>query len=157
MTVVSFIYFTYGYVCIIIVPKELVNSWRINYEQIYRRESVTRVLDETVKPMIQRLYYKLLSDLKAGVKTSPIFEHHVDFVSGNHYAAQMPYIETEPNQIVVDYIASMTDDYCTELYRYLFPDSNLEIKYHGYFEHLEGSIDELYDNMLAQYNIFGQN
>lgn len=135
----------------------LKNAKRINYEQIYRRESVTRVLDETVKPMIQRLYYKLLSDLKAGVKTSPIFEHHVDFVSGNHYAAQMPYIETEPNQIVVDYIASMTDDYCTELYRYLFPDSNLEIKYHGYFEHLEGSIDELYDNMLAQYNIFGQN
>ena len=127
---------------------------RVNYEQIYRRGSVARVLDETVKPMIQRLYYKLLSDLKAGVKTSPIFEHHVDFVSGNHYAAPMPYIETEPNQIVVDYIASMTDDYCTELYKYLFPDSNLDIKYHGYFEHLEGSIDELYDNMLAQYNIF---
>jgi len=135
----------------------LKNAKRVNYEQIYRRESVARVLDETVKPMIQRLYYKLLSDLKAGVKSSPIFEHHVDFVSGNHYAAPMPYIETEPNQIVVDYIASMTDDYCTELYKYLFPDSNLEIKYHGYFEHLEGSIDELYDNMLAQDNIFGQN
>lgn len=134
----------------------LKNAKRINYEQIYRRESVTRVLDETVKPMIQRLYYKLLSDLKAGKKSSPVFEHHVDFVSGNHYAASMPYIETEPNQIVVDYLASMTDDYCTELYKYLFPDSNLDIKYHGYFEHLEGSIDELYDNMLAQYNIFGQ-
>lgn len=132
----------------------LKNAKRVNYEQIYRRGSVARVLDETVKPMIQRLYYKLLSDLRAGVKTSPIFEHHVDFVSGNHYAAPMPYIETEPNQIVVDYIASMTDDYCTELYKYLFPDSNLDIKYHGYFEHLEGSIDELYDNMLAQYNIF---
>ena len=48
----------------------------------------------------------------------------------------------------------MTDDYCAELYKYLFPDSNLIIKYTGYFEHLEGSIDELYDNMLAQYNIF---
>lgn len=134
----------------------LKNAKRVNYEQIYRRESVTRVLDETVKPMMQRLYYKLLSDLKSGVRTSPIYEHHVDFVSGNHYAAETPYIETEPNQIVVDYIASMTDDYCAELYKYLFPDSSLEIKYHGYFEHLEGSIDELYDNMLKQYNIFGQ-
>ena len=132
----------------------LKNAKRVNYEQIYRRESVSRVLDETVKPMIQRLYYKLLADLKGGVKSSPIYEHHVDFVSGNHYAAPKPYIETEPNQIVVDYIASMTDDYCTELYKYLFPDSNLVIKYHGYFEHLEGSIDELYDNMLAQYDIF---
>lgn len=134
----------------------LKNAKRINYEQIYRRESVSRVLDETVRPMIQRLYYKLLSDLKGGVKSSPIYEHHVDFVMGNHYASPVPYIETEPNQIIVDYIASMTDDYCTELYKYLFPDSNLDIKYHGYFEHLEGSIDELYDNMLAQYNIFGQ-
>ena len=134
----------------------LKNAKRINYEQIYKRESVTRVLDETVRPMIHRLYYKLLSDLRAGKKSSPIYEHHVDFVSGNHYAALKPYIETEPNQIVVDYIASMTDDYCTELYKYLFPDSNLEIKYHGYFEQLEGTIDELYDNMLAQYNIFGQ-
>ena len=133
------------------------NAKRVNYEQIYRRESVSRVLDETVKPMIQRLYYRLLSDLKSGKKSSPIFEHHVDFVSGNHYAAPMPYIETEPNQIVVDYIASMTDDYCTDLYKYLFPDSNLEIKYHGYFERLDGSIDEVYDKMLEQYNIFGQN
>ena len=107
--------------------------------------------------MIQRLYYKLLSDLKAGNTSSPIFEHHVDFVSSNHYAAPMPYKDTEPNQIVVDYIASMTDNYCTELYKYLFPDSNLEIKYNGYFEHLEGTIDEAYDNMYAQYNIFDQN
>ncbi len=132
----------------------LKNAKRTNYEQIYRRESVTRVLDETVKPMMERLYYKLLSDLKAGTKSSPIYEHHVDFVSSHHYASKIPYLETEPNQIIVDYLASMTDDYCTELYKYLFPDSNLDIKYNGYFEHLEGSIDELYDNMLAQYNIF---
>jgi dGTPase len=84
--------------------------------------------------MMQKLYFKLLDDLKKGVKSSPIFRHHVDFVSGNHYAAKMPYIETEYNQIVVDYMASMTDDYCAELYRYLFPKDNIEIKYHGYFE-----------------------
>jgi dGTPase len=134
----------------------LKNAKRVNYEQIYHRKSVVRVLDGTVKPMIQRLYYKLLSDLKAGKRSSPIFEHHVDFVSGNHYAAKTPYIETEPNQIVVDYIASMTDDYCAELYKYLFPDSNIDIKYHGYFERLEGDIDQFYDNMIAQFTIFGQ-
>ena len=132
------------------------NAKRVNYEQIYRRESVSRVLDETVRPMIHRLYYKLLSDLKEGKKSSPIFEHHVDFVSANHYASEHPYIETEPNQIVVDYIASMTDDYCTELFKYLFPDSTLDIKYHGYFERLEGDIDEFYDSIRTQYNIFNQ-
>lgn len=110
---------------------------RVNYEQIYKKDKVARVLDESVKPMMQELYYKLLADLKAGKRTSPVYEHHVDFVSANHYAAAEPYIETEPNQIVVDYMASMTDDYCLELYKYLFPRSKIDIKYHGYFEELE--------------------
>ena len=109
---------------------------KTNYEQIYRIEKVTNVLDNTVKPMMQNMYVKLLSDLKSGNKNSPIFKHHVEFVQGNHYAAKTPYIETEPNQIVVDYMASMTDDYCTELYEYLFPNSNVHINYHGYFEDL---------------------
>ena len=107
---------------------------KTNYEQIYRTEKISKVLDETVKPMMQKMYEKLLYDLRAGDKSSPVFRHHVDFVSGNHYAAKNPYIETEPNQIVVDYMASMTDDYCAELYKYLFPTSNIDIKYRGYFE-----------------------
>ncbi len=109
---------------------------KVNYEQIYKIEKVTHVLDNTVKPMMQNMYEKLLRDLKEGNTASPIFKHHIDFVQGNHYAAKTPYIETEPNQIVVDYMASMTDDYCTELYEYLFPNSNVHINYHGYFEDL---------------------
>ena len=112
------------------------NAKKTNYEMIYHQEKVTKVLDGTVKPMMQKLYYKLLDDLKRGDRTSPVYKHHVDFVSGNHYAAPKPYIETEPNQIVVDYMASMTDDYCAELYKYLFPNSHEEIHYHGYFEDL---------------------
>jgi len=109
---------------------------RENYEKIYKIDRVAKVLDDTAKPMMQKMYYKLLADLKAGNKSSPVYKHHVDFVAGNHYAAKTPYIETEPNQIVVDYMASMTDDYCAELYEYLFPDSPIKIKYHGYFEDL---------------------
>ena len=109
---------------------------KVNYENIYRTEKITAVLDNTVKPMMQNMYMRLLDDLKKGNTSSPIFKHHVEFVQGNHYAAKTPYIETEPNQIVIDYMASMTDDYCTELYEYLFPNSNIHIKYHGYFEDL---------------------
>ena len=111
------------------------NAKRDNYEQIYKRDHVSKVLDESVKPMMQKLYYQLLSDLKSGKKSSPIYQHHVDFVTANHYAHSKPYMETEPNQIVVDYIASMTDDYCTELFKFLFPSSE-DIKYYGYFENL---------------------
>ena len=75
--------------------------------------------------------------LKTGKKSSPIYKHHIDFVMNNHYGAKDgSYLETEPNQIVVDYMASMTDDYCAELYKHLFPSSNIDIKYHGYFEDL---------------------
>ena len=115
----------------------LVMAKRANYEQIYKTDKISRVLDETVKPMMQKLYYRLLSDLKEGKTKSPIYKHHIEFVSNNHYAAPFPYIETEPNQIVVDYLASMTDDYCTELYEFLFPNSDIKIKYHGYFEKVE--------------------
>ena len=112
------------------------NAKKTNYEMIYKQDKVTRVLDDTVKPMMQKMYYHLLKDLKEGNKSSPVYKHHVDFVTGNHYASDFPYIETEPNQIVVDYMASMTDDYCTELYHFLYPDSKLDINYHGYFEDL---------------------
>ncbi len=110
---------------------------RTNYSMIYRQGKVMDVLDGTVRPMMQTLYYKLLSDLKGGNKQSPIFRHHIDFVENNHYyTSKTPYMETEPNQIVVDYMASMTDDYLTELYNFLYPKSKAKIEYHGYFEDL---------------------
>ena len=109
---------------------------KTNYDMIYKADKVANVLDDTVKPMMQRMYYQLLADLKNGKKSSPIYRHHVDFVQGNHYAAKSPYIETEPNQIIVDYMASMTDDYCAELYDFMFPGSSRHIEYHGYFEDL---------------------
>ena len=77
-----------------------------------------------------------MSDLLDKKTESPIFRHHINFVTKNHYSSPIPYIDTEPNQIVVDYMASMTDDYCADLYEFLFPESDVKIKYHGYFEDL---------------------
>ena len=105
-----------------------------NYEKIYKQDSVERDLNETIKPMMAEVYNRLLEDLKSGNKASPIFTHHIDFVNASHYEKEMPYEETEPNQIVVDYIASMTDDYFIDLYEYLFPESTRKIEYKGYFE-----------------------
>ena len=109
---------------------------RDNYARIYNTEKVSKVLDERVRPLMQRMYKKLLSDLKEGNKSSPIFKHHIDFITNNHYSPRLPYLETEPNQIVIDYMASMTDDYCTELYNFMFPDKPIDFHYHGYFEDL---------------------
>ena len=100
---------------------------------IYHQKEIADKFYETVRPIVHSLYEVLLRDLRAGNKASPIFRHHIDFVTENHYASPVPYLETEENQIVVDYIASMTDDYCIELYRHLFPKSNLDLAYKGYF------------------------
>ena len=109
---------------------------RDNYALIYNTDKVSRVLDERVKPLMQRMYMKLLADLKAGNKASPIYKHHIDFITNNHYSPRLEYLETEPNQIVIDYMASMTDDYCTDLYNFMFPDKPIDLHYHGYFEDL---------------------
>lgn len=105
-----------------------------NYELIYNNETVKSITDKTVKPMMSRIYGQLLDDMKNENRLSPIYTHHIDFVNAAHYKRETPYEKTERNQIVADYIASMTDDYFVDLYSFLFPQSKTEIKYHGYFE-----------------------
>ena len=104
-----------------------------NYEYIYRSPAAKETLESTVKPMISEMYERLLDDLIKENKSSPIFTHHIGYVNKAHYTRTVPYESTEPNQIVTDYIASMTDDYFIDLYEHLFPDSNLKINYKGYF------------------------
>lgn len=105
-----------------------------NYVLIYKNDTVKAEMDTMVRPMMQQMYEKLLSDLVSGKKDSPIFTHHIDYVNQAHYKRQIPYEATEPNQLVVDYIASMTDDYFIDLYAFLFPKSDLKIVYKGYFD-----------------------
>ncbi len=104
-----------------------------NYELIYNRSEVEDKLKKIVKPMMAEVYYKLLDDLKSGKTDSPIFTHHIAKINASFYAREEAYINTEPNQIVVDYIASMTDDYFIDLYAHLFPESDKKIQYVGYF------------------------
>ena len=105
-----------------------------NYRLIYKQDQVRADLDITVRPMMAELYEQLLADLKNGNTASPIFSHHIGYVNRAHYRREFPYEETEPNQIVTDYIASMTDDYFIDLHTYLFPKSKLKIEYKGYFD-----------------------
>lgn len=111
-------------------------SKRDNYKMIYERDTSRVKLAHSVRPMMEEIYGQLLDDLKAGKKSSPIFTHHIDYINQIHYTRTVPYENTEPNQIVVDYIASMTDDYFIDLYHYLYPNSEHTIEYLGYFEPL---------------------
>ena len=105
-----------------------------NYELIYKNDVVKAELHDIVRPMMSQMYERLLSDLISNQTDSPIFTHHIDYVNRAHYKRDFAYAETEPNQLVVDYIASMTDDYFIDLYAFLFPESELKIIYKGYFK-----------------------
>ena len=109
---------------------------RENYDMIYANEPGRVILNRVVRPMMQEIYEQLLEDLTHDKQNSPIFRHHIDYVNQTRYPRPIPYESTEPNQIIVDYIASMTDDYLIDLHRYLFPDSNYYVEYTGYFNDL---------------------
>lgn len=106
-----------------------------NYDYIYLSESVKSVQKDVIRPMYSKLFYKLLDDLKNNKKSSYIFRHHINYISKiRSFYNNSSYLEqNSPEDIVIDYMASMTDDYFSDLFEYLFPDSN-KPQYKSYFD-----------------------
>lgn len=107
-----------------------------NYQRIYGNRKLEQVYTEQIEPMFEDVYYKLLEDMKNHKGSSVIYTHHINYLKGiiHYYADAEKYEESDPNDIVVDYMASMTDDYFVDLYNYLFPKGKHEVKYIGYFD-----------------------
>ena len=105
-----------------------------NYEMIYGNVKVGKVYEEEINPMMEEIYLRLLKDAKSHNKESVLYRHHIAYVKKmTGYYSDVDYEENTPDDIVVDYIASMTDDYFVDLYKYLFPKGKHEVKYIGYF------------------------
>jgi dGTPase len=106
-----------------------------NYEIIYRADKLEDVYKNGVYPMMEQIYERMLADAKSHNKDSFLYKHHIEYIKDmTKYYSTVDYEDNDPNDIVVDYIASMTDDYFVDLYRYLFPDGKYDVKYVGYFE-----------------------
>ncbi len=107
-----------------------------NYQKIYGNEKLESVYVEQINPMFYDIYYRLLKDMKDHNRNSVIYTHHIDYLKEltHYYSDTKQYEESEPNEIVVDYIASMTDDYFIDLYKYLFPTGKHQVDYIGYFD-----------------------
>ena len=106
-----------------------------NYEYIYNNEKLSKVYDEKIFPMIEEIYEKMLKDVKEHNTDSTIYRHHINYIKKitQYYSHHINYEEIDPNEIVVDYIASMTDDYFIDLYNYLYPNNKYDVYYVGYF------------------------
>ena len=111
---------------------------RQNYELIYEREGLAGNAGNTVEEMFSEMYERLLEDLSAGDEGSPVFRHHVARLcaSSRSITPEGYLAATEPNQVVVDYIASMTDSYFMALYAHLFPESAKHVITRGYCDDL---------------------
>ena len=113
----------------------LSNGKKENYERIYGNKKLEEVYQEQINPMMEEVYVKLLKDMKAHDRNAVIYTHHIDYIKEmTRFYSDVDYEEYSPEDIVVDYIASMTDDYFVDLYHYLFPGGKYEVKYIGYFE-----------------------
>ena len=112
----------------------LKNSKKDNFRVIYQNSKISDVYDKTIEPMFEEIYNKLLYDLKNDIKSSPIFKHHIELIDYSNRFSGYEYTKNSDfNDIVTDYIASMTDDYFIDLYEYLF-NKQAPVKYISYFD-----------------------
>ena len=123
----------------IMLDEEYYNALKIakkeNYQYIYHNDVLEEKYVKAIEPMFEKMYYRLLEDLEKNNKSSYIYTHHIDYINMHQgFYDEEGYENTEKNQIVVDYIASMTDDYFMDLYLNMFPNDENKIKYISYFE-----------------------
>ncbi len=109
-----------------------------NNRLIYEAEDVREPYRESIKPLMKKMYGRFLADLENRDFKSPIFQHYLnDYIMGENYRDKKTRkIIADPDDIVADFIASMTDSYfidvCAELH--IDDEALSRIKYHSYFE-----------------------
>lgn len=109
---------------------------RENYEMIYSNKELNALYDGQIAPMFAELYEELLRQAESGDRNSILYQHHIAYVKENNLWVSQKYgdyEDEEKNQIVVDFLASVTDDYFIELYKKLFPKGKYGVEFKGYF------------------------
>ncbi|MBD8972451.1 MAG: HD domain-containing protein [Clostridiales bacterium] len=137
--IVNIVENSYGRDCIVMDDeyyKAIKATKKENYEKIYFNEAVDQVYENDIRPMFHMMYERLLRDMNEHNMSSVIYRHHIEFVKENTASyGYDTYLENTSNeQMVVDFIASMTDDYFVDLFAYLFPHSKYHIRYISYFD-----------------------
>ena len=117
---------------------QLKKAKRDNMDRIYMADDVNTQYKEYLAPMFKMLYERLLYDLENENRDSVIYRHHVKFINKRrtYYGTGDYEAENTKDDVVCDFIASMTDDYFIDLCAFLFPDAPT-IKYIGYFDNFK--------------------
>lgn len=93
-----------------------------NYAKIYRSSGIEGERAEVLARAFELMYERCLDDLHKRDESSFIFRHHITRIGEQHAHYGRTYDwQSDPEQTVVDYIASMTDGYFAELATKFFP------------------------------------
>lgn len=113
---------------------EMRRAKRENYEKIYGAGEVNGDFSAEVRELFSALYEHELAALAAGDESAAVFAHHVAPTERRlaHYGRTYDW-ESDPDQTVVDFISSMTDDYFIATCEALFPHAAALFPQRGYF------------------------
>lgn len=104
---------------------------------IYSCKEINEPYYNIIEPLMEKLYNKLIDDVENRRYSSPVFKHHLNKpVLGDCYRLESSRkIIADSNDIVTDFIASMSDDYFIDICKYLHIDDELvgELVYKEYF------------------------
>lgn len=106
-----------------------------NYEHIYKNSAVTENY-AVVRELMAKLYDYLIEDMLAERDNSVTYKNYIRHSFGKReYDKTGNYIDLV-DDIVTDYIASMTDDYFIDLCKYVHVGDKIRDKLviHGYFD-----------------------
>ena len=113
---------------------EMARAKRENYEKIYGAGEVNGDFSLEVAQLFDGLYEHELAALAAGDEDAAIFAHHIRPLGRRlaHYGRTYDWA-SDPDQTVVDFISSMTDDYFVATCEAAFPGAAELFPERGYF------------------------
>ena len=113
---------------------EMRRAKRENYQKIYGAGEVNGDFSHEVADLFAALYEHELEALASGDESAAVFAHHVRPTERRlaYYGREYDW-EGDPDQTVVDFISSMTDDYFVATCEALFPEHSGIFPSRGYF------------------------
>lgn len=117
--------------------EELRRAKKENGEKIYFANEVGKETRVTIAPLFEMVYDAAYEDLKEGLSNSPIMAHSIRPIQEalSHYGRTYDW-EADFDQTVVDFIASMTDDYFIAYVEHLDKEAAKLFPHRGYFDNL---------------------
>ena len=127
------------------VFEDFAQAKKDNYNMIYMPKTGSRgiAIDYVADELFENLYAFLKDDYESKGEDSYLKKYHIDYINNeimlyrkDKYApTQGEYDEVNSvDDMVMDYIAGMTDDYFIEIYNKVFPGNTYNLHYKGYFD-----------------------